>query len=184
MRLRSAPLRGALVALALACFASAAHATAITGVEVMTSTIFQEHQSSFSGLAARLRMHSALLIPEIEFLPSVEYWRNHVSVSTFDIESTRRDATLGVSGRYTFRHAGWSPYGGAGFGAHFLSTEVNAPSLGLVNQEHSVILGAVSLLGGVTFPLQSSIDSFIDVQYHHLPDQSQLKINWGLGFKF
>jgi opacity protein-like surface antigen len=123
-------------------------------------------------------------VPGIDFLPTIEYWRNHVSVDTYQIESTRSDATLGVSGRYTLRHEGWSPYAGAGFGMHFLSTKVNAPQLGIVNQEHALTKGAPSLLGGVTFPLQGSIESFIDIQYHFVSDQDQLKINWGLGFRF
>ena len=184
MRFRLLP-SAALAMLALgAAVPHAARASAITGLEVMTSTVFQQNQSSFSGIAARMRMKSVLLIPEIDFLPTIEYWRNHTSVESFGLESTRRDATMGVSARYTFRHEGWSPYGGVGFGVHFISNEVNAPQLGLVNQEHSVILGSPSLLGGVAFPIQSSVGSFIDVQYHVLSGQDQMKINWGLGFKF
>jgi opacity protein-like surface antigen len=187
MRLRSIASPGLclpLAVLALCAFAIPVRASAISGLEVMTSTIFQQHQSSLSGLAARLSMKSVRLVPGIDFLPTIEYWRNHVSLETYQIESTRSDATLGVMARYTFHHEGWSPYAGLGLGAHFISTKVNAPLLGIFNQEHSVTMGAPALVGGVTFPLQGSVDSFIDLEYHAIADQEQTKINWGLGFRF
>ncbi len=174
----------ALAALALPALVSPARASAVTGLDVMTSTVLQEGQSSFSGLGVRLRLRSAQLVEGIEFLPAIEYWRNHTSLKGFGIESSRRDATLLGEARYTFRSAHWSPYAGVGFGLHFLSSTVDAPSFGINRQERSLIKGGPCLLGGATFPITKAVDSFADLEYHHVTDYRQLKINWGLSFSF
>ena len=156
----------------------------IAGLDLMSSTVVQEGQSSFSGLGVRARLASARLIPGIDFLPSVEYWRAHTTVPSFGIETSRRDATLGVDARYTIQRDTWSPYFGAGFGIHFLSTKVNAPSLGLVDREDSLIKGGVSVLGGVRFPITKKIENILEAKYHFVSDYRQLKLSWGLAFNF
>jgi hypothetical protein len=45
-----------------------------------------------------------------------------------------------------------------------------------------VTKGGLSGLGGMTFTLTPNLDNFIELEYHHIPDYRQLKINWGLGF--
>lgn len=174
----------ALALLSVAALSRPAAAGPIAGIDAMSSTVMQEGQSSFSGLGVRLRLTSARLVPGIDFLPSIEYWRAKTTVSTFGIETSRRDATLGVDARYTLRREGWSPYGGAGFALHFLSTRVDAPSLGLVNREDSLVKGGLSFLGGVTFPLTDRIANLVEVKYHHLSDYGQLKLSWGLAWDF
>lgn len=161
-----------------------AFAGPVVGLDATSSTVMQKGQSSFSGIGIRARLTSARLVPGIDFLPSVEYWRSRTTVSTFGIEASRRDATLGVDARYTFRREGWSPYAGAGFGLHFLSNRVDAPTLGLNDQEDSLVKGGVSLLGGVTFPLTARVANLVEVKYHHLPDEGQFKFNWGLAWDF
>src|SRR5258706_4066978 len=103
----------------------------------MTSTVFQEGQSSFSGLAIRGRLHDERLLDNVEFLPTVEYWRNSSSVSAFGLSAIRRDATLGADARWMFPGEAWRFYGGAGLAVHFISNEVNAPSLGHKNDSRS-----------------------------------------------
>src|SRR5262245_34327751 len=69
----------------------------LTGVDLRTSTVLQEGQSSFSGLAGRVILQPQSLIQDIEILPTLEYWRNSSSISQpYDIRTTRKDATLGV----------------------------------------------------------------------------------------
>jgi opacity protein-like surface antigen len=178
--------RIAFTLLAAAALATTAHAqqkSLLTGVDVMSSTVLQEGQSSFSGLGLRARLHPDRLVAGIEILPSLEYWRNSSTVSPYDIRTTRKDATLAVDARYNFQVHGWNPYLGAGYGLHFLSSRVNAPSLGLNDASNSVILGGLSALAGTSFGLTPRIDNFIELKYHHIPDYRQLKLNWGLAVK-
>jgi hypothetical protein len=172
----------ALLCLALVPrFATAAGT--LTAVEGMSSTIFQQGQSSFSGIGLRARLHPARVIEAIEFMPSIEYWRNSNTVQPYDIKTMRKDATFGVDARYHFTTGGWNPYIGAGYSLHFLSSRVNAPSLGLAEATNSVTKGGLDALAGATFGLTGRIDNFLEVKYHHVPDYRQLKINWGLSVR-
>jgi hypothetical protein len=173
-------LRFCLVTLLLLVSAVLARAQVFSGVDVMNSTVMQQHQSSFSGLSARARLRSARIVEGFDFLPYVEYWRNSTQIEPFGITSTRKDATLGADARYTFQREGWRPYVGAGLGVHFLSTEVDAPTLGLRHANDSVIKGGLSALTGITFPLTKHLDDFTELKYHHLPGASQLKLNMGI----
>ncbi len=155
----------------------------LTGVDVMSATVMQEGQSSFSGLGMRARLHPEQLVAGFEILPSVEYWRNSSTVPPYDIRATRKDATMAVDGRYTFHYKNMEPYAGAGFGIHFLSSKVNAPSLGLNEAKDSVIKGGLAALAGVSFGMTARLDNFIELKYHHIPEYRQLKINWGLAVK-
>jgi len=155
----------------------------LTAVEAMTSTVLQEGQSSFSGLAIRARFQPPQLVKQIELMPTIEWWRNSNTVHPYGIETTRKDATLGVDGRWNFASGGtFKPYLGAGFALHFLSNKVSAPSLGLNEATDSVTKGGLALLGGVGFALSGKFDNFIDVKYHHVTDYRQLKINWGISY--
>lgn len=152
----------------------------ISAVEGLTSTVMQRGQSSFSGLGLRLNLRPPGTVENFELLPYVEYWRSKASFEGFDIEATRRDATLGMDARWMWRNGGWSPYVGAGFGLHFLSTRVDAPSLGLDEASDSYVKGALGALGGVSFPLGGRFENFLELKYHALSDADQFKINWGL----
>jgi len=178
-------LRFGLVTLLLLISAALARAQVFSGVDVMNSTVMQQHQTSFSGLSTRARLHSARIIEGIDFLPYLEYWRNSARVEIPDviITSTRKDATVGGDARYTFKREGWQPYVGAGFGIHFLSTEVDAPSMHLDHASNSVIKGGLSALTGVTVPLTAHLDNFMELKYHHLPGYSQLKLNMGIAWR-
>lgn len=169
------------VLFAALCVAPAS-ASDLVGVDATTSTVMQEGQSSFSGLALRLRFHPATLIRNIEIMPTIEYWRNSNSLSAFDIESTRKDATLGVDARYVFYRDGWEPYLGAGYAVHFLSSSVNAPTLGLVDATDSFTKGGLAALAGVSVPLTTRVHNFFEVKYHHVTENRQLKLNWGISY--
>ena len=71
----------------------------LTGMDAMTATVFQEGQSSFSGLALRFRLKDPRLMESIEILPTVEYWRNSSSIDAFGLNTIRRDGTRTPSGR-------------------------------------------------------------------------------------
>jgi opacity protein-like surface antigen len=160
-----------------------AHA-GVSGLDVMTATVFQEGQSSFSGLALRLRLKSGALVPNVEILPAVEYWRNDNRVSLYGIRTTRSDATLGCQVRWTFTRNGWQPYAGAGIAVHFLDEKVDAPELDVNNQHTSTVRGGYSLHGGVTFPLTRALSNFVELEHHGVSHFRQLKFNTGLGWNF
>jgi len=164
-------------------FASAAHAATIVGVDAMTATVMQEKQSSFSGIAVRMRVASPRLIQGVEVMPTVEYWRNANTVEPFGIHTTRKDATLGGDIRYAFRSGGTRPYVGAGLALHFLSSSVDAPSLGLVDKSDALVKGGVSAMAGLAFPLAGRFENFVELKYHHVPHYRQIKLNWGLSIK-
>lgn len=156
----------------------------ITGVDVMTATVFQEGQSSFSGLAARLRIRDARLVRNLEILPTVEYWQNTSKLSSYDVKVIRRDATLGGDVRWVFPHQRWEPYAGVGLSLHFLEDQLKAPPLGVPDRTTSTVRGAIALLGGVQFGMADKLGSFLEVKWHDVKGYRQLKINTGLGWNF
>jgi uncharacterized protein involved in copper resistance len=169
-------------ALAVTAVPPAAHALSVTHIEGMISTVFQSEQSSFSGIGLRAHVQSPLLIPQITFLPVIEYWRNTNKLDAFDIKSSQTDATLGFEARYTFAREGFKPYLGLGWGAHFMSSEVDSPSLALEKSD-SVTRGAMTVLGGVTMPITEKLLNVLEVKFHYLPGDNQTKLNYGLSFK-
>jgi len=183
MRCLTRMLSAALLCAAIATAAHAAPDTSITGIDGIMSTVMQEGQSSFSGLAFRVRLQSPRFIQGIEFMPTVEYWRNANTIEPFGIKTARKDATLGVDARYSFGSTGIRPYVGAGFGLHFLSTAVDAPSLGINDESHALVKGGLSVLGGATFALAGRLENFVELKYLHVTEYRQLKFNWGLAYK-
>jgi opacity protein-like surface antigen len=151
----------------------------LTGVEVMSATVMQEGQSSFSGLAIRARFQPPQVMKQIEVMPTLEWWRNSNTIKPFGISTTRKDATLGVDARWNFSTGTFKPYIGAGYGLHFLSESFTSPTL---NDSKSLTKGGLAVLGGVAFALSGKFDNFLDVKYHHVTDYRQLKINWGISY--
>ena len=174
----------ALGAALLVASASPAFATPPPGVDILMSTVLQENQSSISGLAIRGRLHSPQLLDNVTIMPTLEWWRSSNHVEPYGIESTRNDNTLGCDVRYEFSMKGMMPYAGAGLAVHFLSSKVNAPALGIDNATKSLTKGGLAALAGVSIPLTSRVQNFLEVKYHHISDYRQLKLNWGIAVGF
>ena len=177
----STPVPGQAAA-SLTGTATPAHA-GVSGVAVLTSTVFQERQSSFSGLALRLRLKSAALLPAVEIMPAVEYWRNDNHVSVRNLETSRSDATLGCQLRWTFAREHWQPYVGGGIAVHFLDERVSSSDLG-VDEHSSTVRGGYSLHGGVNFTITDRISNFVELTHHGVSHFRQLKFNTGLSWNF
>lgn len=156
----------------------------VSGLDVMTTTVFQDGQSAFSGIAVRLRLQSSLLVPNIEIVPAIEYWRDNTRIKAFGIETSRKDATLGVGARWTFFREHWQPYLGAGLAVHFIDEKANAPTLGVNDLHDSDVLGGYSLSGGVLFILTDRMSNFLELEHHGVADNRQLKFSAGLGWNF
>jgi len=155
----------------------------LTGIEAMMATVMQEDQSSFSGLALRVRLQPPQLLQQIEFMPTIEYWRNSNHVATYDVRTERKDATLGIDMRYNFEAGTFRPYLGAGWALHFLSSAIDAPGLGIPESHDSVAKGGLTALAGVSFPITERFENFLDLKYHHVTDYRQLKLNWGFTYR-
>ena len=183
MRRLAPAVFAAVAAASLLALAAPAHAAGgLTGIDAMTATVFQEDQSSFSGLAMRFRVKNARLIEDIEFLPTVEYWRNSSTVDAFNLKAVRRDATLGADVRFLFPGDVWRIYAGGGLGVHFLTSEVNAPQFGIIEGNDSLTKGGMTLLAGVAFGTTSKLGNFIEVKTHLVGGYRQIKLNLGLSW--
>lgn len=169
-----------LAAVAAVTLPLTAFATPQPGVDIIMSTVMQEHQTSISGLALRGRFHSPMLLDNIAIMPTLEWWRSSNHVEPYGIESTRNDNTLGVDARYEFSSKGFMPYVGGGISVHFLSSRVDAPALGVNDATKSISKGSLGLLGGIAFPLAGKLQNFLELKYHHMSDYRQLKLNWGI----
>jgi len=156
----------------------------IVGIDAMTATVFQQNQSSFSGIALRLRIHPASLVREISFMPTFEYWQNTSHIDAFDIQVQRRDATLGGDARWTFDRSGAQPYVGAGLGLHFLNEDLRAPTLNVPHATNSTVKGALEVLGGVQFEMSGRLGSFLELKFLDVTQYRQLKLSTGLSWNF
>ena len=171
----------AALCLVLALPAPARAALSLAGVDGITSTVLQQDQSSFSGLALRARVRSDALVPQLVFMPTVEWWRSHSTIDPYGIQATRKDAALGLDARWEFHAGATHPYAGGGFALHFLSSDVHSAALGL-DETQSTMRGGLTALGGLEFPIGGHIANFFEVKYHHLPGARQVKLNWGLSY--
>ena len=156
----------------------------IIGLDAMTATVFQQGQSSFSGIALRLRVRHPSLVPNVEILPTFEYWQNTSHVDAFDIETKRRDATLAGDVRWVFRNHPWQPYVGGGFGLHFLDSEVRAPKLGLPHGSEGLIKGGLDALAGIQSNPEARLGSFVELKFLDVASYRQFKFSTGLLWNF
>lgn len=182
MRRHAASLLAALAATAVLTAAPRCFAGGLTGIDGMMATVLQEGQSSFSGLAIRARFHDPRLMDAVDFLPTVEYWRNSSTINAFGLNAVRRDATIGGDVRYLFPGDLWRFYAGGGYSIHFLSAEVHAPVAGLEDANDSLTKGGLTVLGGVAFGTTSRVGNFIELKGHLVGGFRQLKINMGLSW--
>lgn len=181
-RLSTLPLAALAATWLLAAPAPVRAAGGLTGIDAMTATVFQEGQSSFSGLALRFRLSDPRLVENIEILPTVEYWRNSSTVDAFNLRAVRRDATLSGDIRWLFPGEAWRLYAGGGISVHFLSNEVDAPTLGLNNANESLTKGGLGLLVGASFGSKAKLGNFLEAKGHFVGGYRQLKMNMGLSW--
>src|SRR3954465_138733 len=62
----------------------------LTHIEMMSSTVMEEGQSSFSGMGIRVRMTPSRLDPHVQIMPNIEWWRSSNTMTQYDIETTRK----------------------------------------------------------------------------------------------
>lgn len=155
----------------------------LTGVDVMTATVFQQGQSSFSGLGLRFRISDSRLLESVELLPTVEYWRNSTTLDAGApvgrIHAVRRDATIGFDVRYVIPRENLNLYVGTGLGVHFLSNEAR---VGGTQSDDSLTKGGLTLLAGASFANTSRFGNFLELKAHFVGGYRQIKLNMGLSW--
>lgn len=152
-------------------------ADGLSGFDVMTATVFQQGQSSFSGLAMRFRLHDSSVMDPLEVLPTIEYWRNNSSIG--DLRLKRSDATLGADARWLFPGKTWRFYAGGGVAIHYLSNEFqDANTL----EQESLAKGGLTLLTGLTLAQRQRYTNFLELKAHLVGGYRQLKLNMGLSW--
>lgn len=155
----------------------------LTGVDVMTATVFQQGQSSFSGLGLRFRIGDSRLLDSVELLPTIEYWRNSTTLDAGApvgrIHAVRRDATIGFDVRYVIPRENFNAYLGTGIGVHFLSNEAR---VGSTESDDSLTKGGLTLLAGASFANTSRFGNFLELKAHFVGGYRQIKLNMGLSW--
>ncbi|HEV2106483.1 MAG TPA: hypothetical protein VGU27_12220 [Candidatus Eisenbacteria bacterium] len=154
----------------------------LTGVDAMTATVFESGQSSFSGVGLRARVRPGQMPAAFEVLPNIEYWRASTTVDPFGLKAVRSDATLGTDVRWTFSLSSFSPYLGTGVAVHFLSSEVDAPQLGVRHATHGLSKGGFTVLAGAAFATRERFGNFIEAKGQLVGHYQQLKIQFGISW--
>jgi hypothetical protein len=156
----------------------------VVGLDAMSATVFQQGQSSFSGIALRLRIRHASLRPNVELLPTFEYWQSTNKVNEFQIETRRRDATMSGDVRWVFLQSAAHPYVGMGYGLHFLNSEVRAPRYGLPHETHGLVKGGLDAMIGIQSGPEARFGSFLELKYLDVSLYRQVKISTGVAWNF
>lgn len=157
-------------------------AGSIRGVEGTLNTVFQKDQTSFSGVGLRLHVAGPSSVPDMSFVPTLQYWSNRNNLTAFGISSQRSDAELGIETRYTFSSVSLQPYFGGSYGIHFMTDEVTTPETG--SQSQTLTKGALGILGGISVPLAGNLHNDFGVQYDFAGERAQLKLDWGFRYEF
>jgi hypothetical protein len=153
----------------------------VPGIDVMAAAVKLEGQSPTTGLGLRMRIDSLDLPEGLELMPTVEWWRDKSSSSTFNFESSYRDLAMGLDGVYQWQWGAFEPYMGAGFAFHFLKSDLQAPELGVPGSSESMVKFGPDFLFGMRFPTTGRLQPFGEAKYQHAPPARQFKINFGLG---
>ena len=126
------------------------------------------------------------LTPKISLEPRLDFWS--WSEDAFGSETTVRDVTLGVRGKYGFQVANSSirPFAGAGLGMHFLHAKVTIPAQGgnpeMTAEDSETKLG-VDLGGGFSTQMNPVLDFHAEVWYGIVSDFDQLSLRAGISRK-
>jgi opacity protein-like surface antigen len=125
------------------------------------------------------------IAPNIGLEPHIEFWSK--SDNQFGFESSLRDVSVGMRGKYYFEVANPKvrPFAGAGLGLHFLHAEttVNIPGFGTVNESGGDTKLGLDLGGGISTALNSKNDFHAEAWYGIVSDVSQFAVRVGVSHK-
>jgi len=125
------------------------------------------------------------ITPEIGLEPVIEFWSR--SDDQFGIETTLRDVSVGMRGKYYFEVANPKirPFAGACLGLHFLhaETSVSVPGFGNLNGSGSDTKLGLDLGGGLSTTLNPKNDLQAEAWYGIVSDVNQFALRVGISHK-
>ena len=123
--------------------------------------------------------------PKIGLEPNVEFWSR--SDSQFGVESSLRDVSVGMRGKYYFDVANPKvrPFAGAGLGMHFLHAEASefVPGFGTVTATGDDTKLGLDLGGGIATAINPKNDFRAEAWYGIVSDVNQFAIRVGVSHK-
>ncbi len=133
------------------------------------------------GLGAEVGL--GIPVPHLNFALEANYWTKNYTDEIFtNWEMSISDINIGISAKYEFMVAptAFYPYLGAGFGAHYFTTEIDAGIISLSDTETK--FGAHTF-GGFRVPVSPVVDAFVEARYTWVqPDY--LGVYGGIGYRF
>jgi opacity protein-like surface antigen len=180
------------VAVALLLLAPAPSARAegmqLSRLELLTQSVKTSGQSLAAGIGLRFHLTGGDLDPGFSFVPAIENWEKLDRLPKLGVPEVRqRDWRLGADVRYRFGGGeGWSPYAGAGLALDITKQFVQTGNPGevIVTRDDSGRKLAPNFLVGTDLPGGGRLKNAFEINYHLVPGLKQLKINWGIGYRF
>jgi opacity protein-like surface antigen len=127
-----------------------------------------------------------MITPEIGLESRLDYWSQ--SESSFGVEASVSDITLGARGKYYFEvsNSNLRPFAGAGLGLHFLHAEVVIPAQPgfpeMKAEDSSTKLG-LDLGGGLAIPINPRADLLTELWYGVVSGANQFSLRVGLSHR-
>jgi len=125
------------------------------------------------------------IAPNIGLEPTIEFWSK--SQDQFGLESSLRDISVGMRGKYYFQVANPKvrPFAGAGLGIHFLHAEATAtvPGSGTFTATGDNTKLGLDLGGGISTALNSKNDFRAEAWYGIVSDVNQFAVRVGISHK-
>jgi len=123
--------------------------------------------------------------PNIGLEPHLEFWSK--SANEFGFESSLRDVSVGMRGKYYFEVANPKvrPFAGAGLGLHFLHAKstFTVPGFGTASGEGSDTKLGLDVGGGIATALNSKNDFRAEAWYGIVTDVNQFALRVGISHK-
>ena len=175
-----------LTLVSLVLVASAASAQSDLGFKRLGASVgFVDPEGFGTTFGIGIFADHGTVTPNISLESRLDYWGK--SESYFGTESSFRDITLGVRGKYNFETSNpkLRPFVGAGLGVHFFKSEVTIPppfGPGMVVGVSSTELG-FDLGGGVSTPLSPKADLLGETWFGVNDGPNTFSLRAGLSFK-
>jgi hypothetical protein len=123
--------------------------------------------------------------PNIGLEPNIEFWSK--SDNQFGLETSLRDISVGMRGKYYFQvtNPKVRPFAGAGLGMHFLHAEAssNIPGFGTFTATGSDTKLGLDIGGGISTPMNAKNDFHAEAWYGIVSDVNQFAVRVGVSHK-
>jgi opacity protein-like surface antigen len=126
------------------------------------------------------------IAPRIGLESRLDYWSH--SEESFGAKASIHDVIFGARAKYMFEVANprIQPFAGGGLALHFLGAKVETPAMGglpAMSASSSDTKLGVDLGGGISSPINPSLDFLGEAWYGIVSDVSQLSLRVGLSYR-